>query len=188
MAIHAVADWLEKIYSVPATRMSQDNSPFASKNLERVFELLRGGKLILAQKELEEVGEYEKYMWLMGSEPLFDNSESVSTCQGLLPVLQEHHDILEHVERRASEGQAHVVTGNRTNLLFVQTCIEKIKSTRSSYGVRQDEVDQELFENAILGLQIGHIGALDKLLEQRRQDNSGFYKDNLWATFRAAAV
>jgi len=25
-----------------------------------------------------------------------------------------------------------------------------------------------LFENAILGLQIGHIGALDKLLEQKR--------------------
>ena len=106
-----------------------------------MFELLRGGKLIQAQKELDEANEFEKYMWLMGSEPLFDNSESVSTCQGLLPVLQEHHDILEHVEMKATDGQTHVVTGNRTNLLFVQTCIEKIKSTGSTYGVRQDEVD-----------------------------------------------
>jgi hypothetical protein len=55
--------------------------------LERLFELLRGGKVSDAQEELEEANQFEKYLWLMGSDPMFDNVESTqeSSFGDLLP-------------------------------------------------------------------------------------------------------
>jgi len=76
------------------------------------------------------------------------------------------------------------VTGNRANLLFVETSYEHIKQAENE--IRQTEMNLSAkvvakYENAILGLQCGNLEAVKEVISQGSQRSS---RDKLWAMFR----
>jgi hypothetical protein len=76
--------------------------------------------------------------------------------------------------------------GNRTNLLFVETCLEHIKSYKNSSRLNPNNIEK--FESAILGLQCGHHGMLREIIEiQERKNSPDTFQDDLWSIFRSAS-
>jgi regulator of sigma D len=133
-------------------------------------------------------------MWLVGGIPQFDNVcyyENVNTGD-LLPNNLEREQNLQSIRTMASEEDSNIVTGNRHNLLFVQSALEHIKQTyaQANQGGRQSEIARAIsrFECAILGLQIGHYGAVDQILKEMEGESSIMHKSKLWASFRTAAT
>lgn len=78
-----------------------------------------------AQQLLLEANQAEKCLWLLGSIPLFDNvcySEPENTGFLINDYLERQSNLdLVHQEARTSESN--IVTGNRTNLLFIETSL-----------------------------------------------------------------
>ena len=76
---------------------------------------------------LEHLSEhYEKFLWLIGSLPHFDNIcfKDESVISNLIGCDLEQSANCDKIMKLAAECNQNYVTGNRTNLLFVQTCIE----------------------------------------------------------------
>lgn len=124
----------------------------------------------------------------MGSQPMFDNIQYSETCEyrDLMPSDQVRESNLPVIAKSQDEWDVdNFVYGNRTNLLFADTCFEHIAQS----GHQGSEIARQvaLFENAILGLQVGHLGALDTIIKGRESGHNT-YKDRLWATFRSAST
>ena len=49
-------------------------------NLKALFELMRAGQMVEAQNKLIETNQIEKYLWLVGSIPQFDNVSYTESC------------------------------------------------------------------------------------------------------------
>lgn len=68
--------------------------------------------------------------------------------------------------------------GNRCNLLFVDSVFSHLQNESAS----NDE--KSLYECGVLGLQIGHYPAINKIVDR----NGNLYKDALWSHLKAASV
>lgn len=79
MTVHAVARWLESIYTVTnidrqiVRQKKRTGNKYEVFVLQMVFEHLRGGKLNEIQTKLKNSDNHEIYMWLTGNQPFFDN-------------------------------------------------------------------------------------------------------------------
>lgn len=71
VTIHAVSAWLEKIYE----QSNGLNSTTELDCLKSMFEMIRAGQIQQVQEELLKSNQVEKFLWLIGSEPHFDNIE-----------------------------------------------------------------------------------------------------------------
>ena len=63
--------------------MSPHNSDSLNQelnNLKALFELMRAGQMAEAQKQLIATNQIEKYLWLVGSIPQFDNVCFTESC------------------------------------------------------------------------------------------------------------
>lgn len=88
----------------------------------------------------------------------------------------------------ASEFTRNVVSGNRANLLFVESSLQMIKdnqeASRSSMSAMgSDRINCFNLQNAILGLQNGHFMALERVSGPDQPQ-----KDALWAVFRSSST
>jgi hypothetical protein len=115
----------------------------------------------------------------MGSQAHFDNVEFEQTQESsdLVPLdidNNAHKDISNQI---CTSIQQNYACGNRTNLCFVETCLEHISQTNTS-------LETALYECGILGLQCGHYSAVDKLVA----DHGRQYKDALWCHFKTTSV
>ena len=84
------------------------------------------------------------------------------------------------------------MTGNRTNLLFIESCHALIKDNLSIINSNDQSVSPEQrtileYQNAVASLQSGHYGALNTLVSKYSPMDKA-YKNKLWAIFRTAAT
>jgi len=86
--------------------------------------MLRAGKTQEAKLKLIETNQCELYEWVSGGVPVFDNASfSESDDFGdFLPSGVEHQSY-NLAKNKAESFDNNVVSGNRANLLFVETCI-----------------------------------------------------------------
>jgi len=74
----------------------------------------------------------QKYQWLVGSLPHFDNlrfaQQAASEDLFLHDAQLEKQISLQQASKQLGPGnEANVILGNRMNLLFVETCISKVE-------------------------------------------------------------
>ena len=99
--------------------------------LQAIFELLRAGNLKEAQSQLEQGNHFDKYLWLLGSQPMFDNIQYSETCEylDLIPTDIIREQSLPKIQKSQEEYEIdNFVYGNRTNLMFVDSCFAHIES------------------------------------------------------------
>lgn len=93
-----------------------------------LLKYLRAGKIVDAQNMLLETNHCEKFLWLCGSIPLFDNvsySENVAEGNNLPNDLDRELN-LQHIGATSEASGENVITGNRQNLMFVKTALDHI--------------------------------------------------------------
>jgi len=207
--VHAVALWLEKVYHQDTKPKIKPESPQhrkdfdeigASRNpaategeletLKALFEKLRAGKLIEAQQELIGNNQTELYEWVSGGIPAFDNASFAES--------EEYGDFIENDQDRslkiqqstsvASDLNSNCVTGNRTNLLFVESCLSLIRGNQRVLGSLTPQQKAILeYQSGVAALQSGHYQALETLVT-KYSPTEKLYKNKLWAIFRSAAT
>lgn len=96
--------------------------------LEHVFRLLRAGQILEAQHFLLEKNFSEQFLWLIGSLPHFDNIEFAQTldCDQLVHSDCDREQNFDKLSSAQDSGQFYA-SGNRSNLLFVETCLDHIQ-------------------------------------------------------------
>lgn len=95
-----------------------------------IFEHIRSGQFQEIQEKLIEANLIDKFLWLIGSLPHFDNIEFTqrTDCNGdsdLVPNDTDRENNLDKL-RTSAECGINYAGGNRCNLLFIETCLENI--------------------------------------------------------------
>ena len=93
--------------------------------------MLRAGKIQEAQLKLIETNQIELYEYVSGGVPAFDNTSFVESDDfgDFLPTGIENQSYNE-AKKRADRFENNVVSGNRANLLFVDSCIQMIRENQ----------------------------------------------------------
>ena len=76
-----------------------------------------------------ESAQVEKCLWLLGSVPQFDNvcnQEPADYSSFLINDNLERQSNVNLVHQGAHISGTNIVTGNRTNLLFIETCLQHL--------------------------------------------------------------
>ena len=89
--------------------------------------MLRQGKEQALCQKLIAAGKLEQFLWLIGSSAHFDNVvfETRSDCEGLVSDFDMANN-LEKVQQSTQKSEENFHCGNRSNLLFVETCLDHI--------------------------------------------------------------
>ena len=134
--------------------------------------------------------------WVTGGNPYLDNCSFVDDddCGDLGDIDMERQDN-QGLERTIAQSvNTNVQSGNRTNLLFIDTCLDQASENRervSRVGKKwADNPDVKRiieYQNSILALKSGDFKALDKIVTQQSNSDRA-YKDRLWAYFKSASV
>lgn len=152
--MHQVARWLETIYE-PQSRLDHINAPplnvgprdFDQEKskasakadheiLSAVFDHLRGGKLQEVQSFLNATRCDDKYLYLLGNLPFFDNCSYAQQTESGDVFLNDldlgRHNDLDRLTKKLGFGSddltdENVCIGNRCNMLFVEGCLTKLK-------------------------------------------------------------
>ena len=72
------------------------------------------------------------------------------------------------MERKTDKADTNVQCGNRTNLLFIDTCLDHIAENKNKIKrPANDPVVKEIlmYENAILGLMSGDYAAVEQVIQ-----------------------
>ena len=114
--------------------------------LRCILQHLRAGELQELQRFLYEAQHQDKYLFLLGNLPFFDNCKFQQQTQSgdvfLHDANLDRYRHLDHVSKQlrdiASEGAAggggkdtppgNVTVGNRCNMLFVEGCLDKVQA------------------------------------------------------------
>ena len=93
---------------------------------------MRAGKITEAQTELIEKDQIELYEQVAGGEPFIDNSNFVESDDfgEFIPNENERASCIYDTSNQATSFANNVTCGNRTNLLFIDTCLEMIKENQ----------------------------------------------------------
>ena len=152
--------------------LNQDVQSENLTTLKALFQLLRSGKSLEAQNQLIENNEGELLEWITGAEPQFDTTISKDQT--------DTGDFLgrDNIPKQSQFG------GNRTNLLFVDSCMHLIQENCANQNMTRGV---RVFQNAILGAQCGHFQALDQIVRSTANEDHQIYQNKLWAIFKASS-
>ena len=89
------------------------------------------------------------------------------------------------VSQPADQAGQNVVTGNRHNLLFVQTALEHIRQCQERAAPTDQQRAAQRLESSILGLQVGHYESVRQAVASMQMDTN---KGHMWAAFRSAST
>ena len=109
---------------------------------------MRAGQDSEAQIDLQQKNGHEKFLWLIGSQPHFDNIEFEQTNEvdDLIVSSSDRELNLDSLNRLEENTEGtNYVGGNRTNLLFIDSCFEHIKQTDKT-------AELQMLECGILGI------------------------------------
>ena len=113
-------------------------------------------------------------------------------AESLISTDLEREQNLDKIERRAidSDSTSIYASGNRSNLLFVETCLEHIDQNLNLDFQDQVQNSVNKLECGILGLQSGHFKAVQACVDHLYHDKRGEddLKNKLWALFRSAST
>lgn len=114
---------------------------------------------------------------------MFDNVNSTEANEHgeHLPNYLDREHNRRHLQRM---NETNVVTGNRSNLLFVQSALEHIRQNeeRQQRLLSDSERAVSLLENAILGIQVGHYAATKNTI------GAADLRGQLWSLFRSTST
>ena len=94
--------------------------------------MLRSGKVIDAQKRLLEFNQIELYEWVSGGAPAFDNASFVESDDfgDFIPNEFGSSSQANLTSSKADTFEANAFSGNRTNLLFVESSHALIRENK----------------------------------------------------------
>ena len=131
---------------------------------------------------------------MSGSFSSFDNASFFESDDvgGLIQNELGSSSIIDKSTEQAKDFESNVVSGNRTNLLFVESCHALIKDNNRIIKSNNASTDSTLktileYQNAVVGIQSGNFSAIDSLVNKYSPTEKA-YKNKLWAIFRSAAA